>query len=257
MNILLPIPALALLALLAGCAGTPIGPEAEPKAVAWPNFEPARPDETAFEVDSDSSELLIRVDPEGPMARLGHSHVIGGNVISGRVIVHDRSGDARLDLEIDAAAMEVDKPRWRRMLGLKPDLDADAIAGTLANMRGERVLDVNRFPTIEIRSTDVAGPDWMPTVTAHIRLKGALREISVPVAVTLSGDHLQAIGSFELVQSDFGMEPFSAVGGALRVSDRMQIRFRIVARAGPDGVESARGCAADVAMMRDRSRSLG
>lgn len=135
MNMLLRLPALALLVLLAGCAGTPAGPVTEPVSAAWPDFTPPLPDETVYQVDPASSELLLRVDPEGPMAGLGHSHVIGGNVISGRVVAGTRSGSARLDLKLDAAAMEVDRPEWRRAHGLKPELDADAIDGTRANMR--------------------------------------------------------------------------------------------------------------------------
>ncbi|MEX0915663.1 MAG: YceI family protein, partial [Wenzhouxiangellaceae bacterium] len=96
--------------------------------------------------------------------------------------------------------------------------------------------------------------DWMPVVTARIRLRDVVREVDVPVAVVRSGERLQAIGRFELLQSDFGIEPFSAAGGALRVSDRMQLRFRIAAQAGSTrNAEITPACVDDVAMMRDSS----
>lgn len=221
---------MALCALLIGCAATPEPSERGAETVEWPSFEQPQSDESVFRVDSSASEVLIRVDPEGPMARMGHSHVVGGPVLSGMVVTGSEIQDARLDLKIDAAAIEVDRPQWRRAQGLKPELDADAIDGTRDNLRSERVLNVAEYPEISIRSVAVTGPDWIPTVTARIRLRGEIREVTVPVAVTRSGSSLQAIGQFELLQSDFGIEPFSAAGGALRVSDRMQIRFRIVAR---------------------------
>lgn len=222
--------ALPLFALLIGCATTPEPSEPPAEPAEWPSFAQPQSDENVFRVDSSASEVLVRVDPEGPMARMGHSHVVGGPVLSGIVVTGSGIGDARLDLEIDVAAIEVDRPQWRRAQGLKPELDADAINGTRDNLRSERVLNVSEHPAISIRSVAVTGPDWIPTVTARIRLRGEIREVAVPVAVTRSGQTIQAIGQFEVLQSDFGIEPFSAAGGALRVSDRMQIRFRIVAR---------------------------
>jgi len=228
------IPVLLLAVVLVGCAGTPATKDQVSQAAPvedWPAFQDARTGETTYRVDSQASEVLIRVDPEGPMAQLGHSHVVGGPVLSGTIVSGSEIYDARLDLKIDAAALEVDRPEWRRALGLEAELDMDAIEGTRDNMRSERVLDVTRHPEIAIRSVAVAGPDWMPTVTVRIRLRGEVRELAVPVAVIVEGRRLQAIGRLELLQSDFGIEPFSAAGGALRVSDRVRIRFRIVARA--------------------------
>ena len=224
-------PALPILscALLVGCAATPGLPGRAPVPSEWPAFSPPAPGETVFRVDSEASKVLIRVDPEGPMARLGHSHVIGGPVISGIVVTDGDRADARLDLKIDAAALEVDRPEWRRAQGLEPELDAEAIRGTRDNMRSERVLDADRHPEIGLRSVAITGPDWMPLVTVRIRLRGQVREVSVPVAVIRTARRIEAIGHLELFQSDFGIQPYSAAGGALRVSDRMRIRFRIVA----------------------------
>lgn len=163
------------------------------------------------------------------MARLGHSHVIGGNVISGIVVLGSGHETARADIVVDVSSLDVDKPQWRAAEGLKPELDDGTISGTRANMRGERVLDVANHPEISIRSLKVSGPAWLVDVTARIRLRGEVRQIVVPVAVERTERRLTASGAVDLLQSDFGIEPFSTAGGALRVSDRMRIRFRISA----------------------------
>lgn len=219
-----------LCTLLIGCATAPEPSDRAPAPAEWPSFSDPQPGDTVFQVDPEASEVLVRVDPEGPMARLGHSHVIGGPVLSGIIITGGEIRETRLDLKIDAAAFEVDRPEWRRAQGLKPELNADAREGTRDNMRSERVLDVAQYPTISIRSVSVTGPDWLPAVTIRIRLRGETRQRVVPVAVVRADGIIQAIGQFELLQTDFGIEPFSAAGGALRVSNRMRIRFRIVAR---------------------------
>lgn len=223
------VAALIGLALLVGCTSVPERPAEGSASVPWPDFAPTEAGEAVYRVVPESSHLRIRVDPEGPMARLGHSHVIGGNAVTGIVVLGSGAGSARLDLEIDAASLDVDRPEWRSAAGLEPELDADAISGTRSNMRGERVLDVAGHPKIPVRSVGVAGPAWLPDVTARIRLRGKVREVTVPVAVERTDERLIASGALELLQSDFGIEPFSAAGGALRVSDRMRIRFRIVA----------------------------
>jgi len=163
------------------------------------------------------------------MARLGHSHIIGGSVISGTVILGDGHESARLDLSIDASALEVDRPEWRAAAGLEADLDQSAISGTRANMLGKRVLNTESYPEISVRSTGVSGPAWLADVTVRIRLVGEVLEVVVPVAVERTDRRLIASGKIDLLQSDFGIEPFSTAGGALRVSDRMRIRFRIAA----------------------------
>jgi len=225
------LPAMSV-AVLIGCAATPEPPaERDPAVAEWPPFSRPAARETVYRVDRRASEVLIRVDPEGPMARLGHSHVIGGPVISGIVVTEAENPEARLDLKIDTRSLQVDRPEWRRALGLEAELDGEAIRGTRDNMRSERVLDVARYPEIGIRSVAIEGPDWIPTITARIRLRGEVRELTLPVAVARSGPRIEAIGRFELLQSDFGIQPFSTAGGALRVSDRMRIRFRIVALA--------------------------
>lgn len=228
---LLPAVASIGLVLLIGCAAAPERTTGEAESMPWPDFPAPGAREVVHRVDPEASELRIRVDPEGPMARLGHSHVIGGSVISGSVVTGQRPADTRIDIRIDATALEVDRPEWRASEGLKPELDASAVAGTLENMRSESVLDVQRHPEISIRSTAVSGPEWLPDVNVRIRLRGVVREVEVPVAVQRGPRRIVAGGAFELRQTDFGIEPFSAAGGALRVSDRMRIRFRIVAAA--------------------------
>ena len=223
------IAAIAAFALLAGCSGAPERPVAVSQSVPWPEFAPPKPGDRVYRIDTDSSELRIRVDPEGPMARFGHSHIIGGNVISGSVVLGDAQHAARLDLRIDTSSLDVDRPQWRADAGLDAALDPDAISGTRSNMRSDRVLDSVNHPAISIRSVGVEGPTWLSDVTVRIRIRGNVSEVTVPVAVEFDERRLTASGATDLLQSDFGIEPFSAAGGALRVSDRMQIRFRIVA----------------------------
>jgi len=182
-----------------------------------------------FVVDKASSELRIVVHPDGPLARLGHSHVIGGPVISGRVALVEPWQDSALRLTIDVKGLEVDRLEWRRDEGFERDPSESAIEGTRENLLSSAVLDGASHPVIEIESLGLRGPRWQPDIDLRIRLRGQTRELTVPVALTMADDRLVAIGQLSLRQSDFGMTPFSVAGGQLAVADQILVRFRIVA----------------------------
>lgn len=225
---------LSLLAALLGlvaCGTVPDAPEgitptrtADTAATSWP---PGR----AYRVEPDASMLRFVVYPAGPLARVGHPHVIGGGEISGRVVVAEPFEHSRLALSIDVATLDVDRPEWRAQEGFEAGRPADSIAATRRNMLDTGQLDAERHPDIRIESLSISGPRWQPDVTTRVELAGTARELTVPIALDLDDASLTATGRFVIRQSDFGIEPFSAAGGNLRVADEVLVRFRIRAEA--------------------------
>lgn len=217
-----------VLTLLAGCATVPSDPvRSEGKELDWPSRPDVDESTRVYTVDAAASELRVIVAPAGSLARLGHHHVIGGAVWSGELWT---GASVFADLAIDVGALEVDRAAWRRDERLDP-IDEDAVEGTRRNLLGPKVLDAADHPSIEIRSIDRVGPDWQADVTARVRVRGRISEWNVPVAVVREGSRLVVSGELDMDQTVLGLEPFSAAGGALRVADRMRVRFRIVARA--------------------------
>jgi hypothetical protein len=66
-----------------------------------------------------------------------------------------------------------------------------------------------------------------------ITLHGAMRSFSVPAEIELDGGELRASGTLAFDQSSFGMAPFSILGGAIQVQDRLELRFDVRARERP------------------------
>ena len=121
--------------------------------------------------------------------------------------------------------LSVDDADLRAAAGLAPQPSADAIAGTRRNML-DKVLEVDRFPTALLRIVR-QGEDQLEV---GITLKGITRIQLVPARITQAGKSMTVSGRLAILQSDFGIVPFSALGGALSVHDRLEMRFRIVAR---------------------------
>lgn len=218
-------------ALLVAACAAPVRPPAGDvsRAVAQP-VQTVDAVGRRYTVAAEDSELRILVFADGPLARLGHPHVIGGNVISGGLWLAEDFHRSSLELFIDVPALRVDDPEWRLAEGFDPQMDDDAIADTGDNLRSPAVLDAERYPQIVIRSVAVSGPRWQPDVTIEITLRGETRAMTVPVALNVADGTITATGRFRLLQTEFGIEPFSAVSGRLRVADEIMVRFRVVAR---------------------------
>ncbi|MFC5300881.1 YceI family protein [Azospira restricta] len=218
-------------AVLAACApGVPpeeaaLAPPAEPPA-GFPAADyrrAAAAGHRVLQVDPAQSRIVVEVRRDGPLARLGHDHVVASHDLRGQVDL-----DAgRADLYLALARLVVDDPAQRAAAGFAEPPDERAIAGTRRNML-TRVLDAGRFPfaTIAVRRD---APD-APTVRAAITVHGATREFDVPVSSETLADGIAVAGRIDFRQSDFGIVPLTALNGALRVADRLDLHFRIVAR---------------------------
>lgn len=223
----------SLVLLLTGCAtpNEPASGRVDGDRLEWPTVPQVDESAVTYRVDPSESELRVLVAPAGSLARLGHRHVVGGPVVSGVL----RLGESVFaDLDIDVEALQVDPVEWRAAEGWEP-LDEDAIRGTRRNLLGEDVLDAERHPRIEIKSVRARGPEWQSDVRFRVRLRGIVSEHEIPVAVHREPDRVTLTGGFEVDQTALGMAPFSAAGGALRVADTLQVRFRIVARPAETG----------------------
>jgi len=223
--------AMCLGLVLAACAPLPRAPDGisaarvpERAAAEWPRG-------VRYRVDPAASSLRVIVHPAGPMARLGHSHVIGGGSVDGEVVLADPFEDSALRLRIAVDKLLVDRPAWMINEGLENELDEEAVAATRQNMLSKRLLDAEAHPEILVESVALSGPRWQPDIDALITLAGTTRELTVPVALFIDEARLTAAGRFVIRQSDFDIEPFSAAGGSLRVADEVLIRFRIEANA--------------------------
>jgi hypothetical protein len=63
-----------------------------------------------------------------------------------------------------------------------------------------------------------------------VRLAGEQHSIAVPLHYEIQADEIVATGDFPLKQTDLGLSPFTAVGGALKVRNEMKVRLRLVAK---------------------------
>jgi len=204
-------------------------------APAAPPPPPAAPPgggEERYRIDAQRSEVLVLVYRDGRMASLGHNHVVAVRQLSGDVVVATDLARSRWQLQFPVAALSVDDPQLRAAQGedFHTRLDDAAIAGTREHMLGAALLDAAHCPLIHLQSEQIhAGDDGLRLAT-RILVRDHATVVDVPVALQRSADELIASGEFDLTHSELGLTPYSVALGALRVADRIHVRYRLVAR---------------------------
>ena len=221
---------LICLSLLLAACPRPVRPPA-PAPTVPPTPAADTRGATVYEVNPRSSQLSILVFRGGKFSRLGHNHVMTSQDLAGRVWVHPQFPRSGFELSFPVAKLVVDDPEARRAAGsdFPPDIPQSDKDGTRKNMLKPEVLDGERYPEVKLRAAKVGGTLEAPQVTAHITIKDADRDVEVPVKVAVEGAKLRASGEFDVLQSEFGIKPFSVALGALEVQDRLHIKFTIVA----------------------------
>jgi hypothetical protein len=210
--------------LLAGCAAAPPpAPSTAPtagNAAEWYR-QAAAAGAKVLAIDPAQSLIAITVRRGGPLARLGHDHVVASRAITG----YAAPAAGRADFSFRLDQMTVDEAALRREANLDTQPSAAAIAGTRTNML-TRVLEAERFPLVAMHAEQPAGQPLRLSITLH----GVTRTVATPARIDTTPDGVTASGTLQLRQTDFGIVPMSVMGGAMTVQDTMELRYRIVAR---------------------------
>jgi hypothetical protein len=236
------LPARAMLAaagisLLAGCATRQPeagpGPPPAPVATTTNGGLTVPAGAKVFDIDSQRSVVTIRVYRSGPMAKLGHNHVITSAEESGFAWRGTTPGESGFQLRIAVGTLVVDDPAARAAAG--PDfagsVPESAREGTAQNLLRAEVLDAAQFPDVTVIAGGLGGTWQDPVAHADVKIKGVTRRVAVPLDLAAAAGTLTARGTVRLRQTDFGMVPFSVGGGAIQVADEIELGFEIVATA--------------------------
>jgi hypothetical protein len=220
-------------ALLAACGAPPVRPP--PNAGAG-KAHARQPGTTSYRIDSARSELRLLVYRAGPLARLGHNHVIVNRVVTGWIDAAESVSGSSFSLEIPVADFVVDDPDARAEEGadFAADVTDDAKSKTRYNMLSAALLDADRFSTITLTGvavTQATGTGTPATWAARliVQVAGHESRLVVPFVLETAEGRASAFGTAVVRQSDLGLAPFSVMLGALRVEDEITIKFRVIA----------------------------
>jgi hypothetical protein len=152
-----------------------------------------------------NGSLKVKTGKEGAAAKMGHNLVLGVNSWEATV----EGGDSpSIKLTADPGSIEVLEGSG----GAKPlgDKDKKDIKKSIDG----KVLGSSQitFTSSEVSDSQAKG---------DLSIAGGSSQVSVPISV--SGDKIS--GSVQLSQKDFGIKQFSAMMGALKVTDQVTVEF--------------------------------
>jgi hypothetical protein len=188
-------------------------------------------DTQTFEVLTGSSILRIYVGRAGMLAGMGHNHVIVSRDLSGSITLTGQRTLSSAVLTLPVQALIVDDAQERRRAGnayVSIPSESDKSA-TRSNMLGERVLDGETYPDINIavRPLTADGPEWLFRITAELKDNEVILEL--PAGLVIENEHIVLDTEFNLDHGDLGLTPYSVLGGILKVADEIGFELHIEA----------------------------
>jgi polyisoprenoid-binding protein YceI len=175
-------------------------------------------------LDKGGSRFAVRAFASGMLSAMGHSPTIAIRDFSGEVTFDPAApAQASLQIQIKAESLEVTDDISNK--------DRREIETTM----NQKVLESSKHPAITFESTGASAEQlgegrYRIALNGTLSLHGVTRRLPVTAHVTVDGGTLRAYGEFSILQSDYGIEPVSVAGGALKLKDELKFAFDIVSR---------------------------
>jgi polyisoprenoid-binding protein YceI len=161
----------------------------------------------------DNAKLRVRTGRTGGAAKAGHDLLLEVGSWSATVEAGAEPSDTKLTLTADASSLQVLEGTG----GIKPlgTKDKDSIRKTIDD-------DVLKRTSIEFRSTSVS-----PAANGGLQVNGELELLGrkAPVSFALAADGGRLTGTAAINQSDWGIKPYTALFGALKVADEVTVEI--------------------------------
>jgi len=185
---------------------------------------PAQPVYNPGDLHLESSRVFARVGKTG----FGHEHAIVGQVKQGTV--HLGAEQDAGQITFDLTSFTADAQPARDYLGLAGSTDASTQQQVTANMLGKDVLNVKQYPTatFQVKSAKPvaeASKRGLPQyrLEGEFTLHGATRPIQVLADVEEKNGWVHLRGGFSVLQTQYGITPYTKAFGAVGVADRIDI----------------------------------
>lgn len=185
----------------------------------------AQPAVVQYSLVAGESAFTVQAFAEGLFSAFGHDPVIAIRNFSGKLQFEPGTfASASLQVSIDVNSLAI--------AGEVKDKDRVDIERTMR----EQVLEVQRYQEITFTSNNISMSRlgegrYRARIIGDLTMHGATQKnLWISAETTVKDDALRAKGDFSLKQTDFGIKPFSAVGGTIKLKNELKFTFDIVAR---------------------------
>jgi len=166
-------------------------------------------------IGPEQGHVLVYTFRAGVAAGVGHDLVLEATFWSADITVGDDS--ASVEATVDLSSLVVREGRG----GVKPlsDRDRREIAHN-----ARTILDTDHHREARFSSTSVTRTDKGGTIAGELTVRGTTKPFTLEVSED-KPDHYTGTGS--LRQTEFGIKPYTAFFGALKLADRVEIGMTV------------------------------
>jgi polyisoprenoid-binding protein YceI len=171
-----------------------------------------------YRIGSSTGRLLVKTSRAGLGRKAGHDLTIEATRWSGEAaVVLSDPAMSSVTVTVEADSLEVREGSG----GLKPLTDNDR-ADIKQTFQGGALLGTAEHPTIAFRSTRITGTPQSFTISGDLTIKGQTHPVTVHGHSTDDG---RLRGHVTITQSTWGIKPYTAFLGALRLADEVRLEF--------------------------------
>jgi polyisoprenoid-binding protein YceI len=170
-------------------------------------------------LDTNSGDLHVYTFKEGLLSKLAHDLLIEATDFKVNLEVPEAGfASGSLELEIQANSLKVicALKDGERTDGLKEKDVAD-----IERDMGVKVLHPDKYPTANFRSKSIQEKEGGYNINGDLSLHGVTK--SIDFDIDTSGENLK--GTITLLQKNYGIKPFKAMMGTLKIKNEINIRF--------------------------------
>jgi polyisoprenoid-binding protein YceI len=162
--------------------------------------------------------LQIRTGREGLAQKVGHDLTLELSNWNATVTIDPEPAQSMVTAAIETRSMEVIAATG----GVKAMTDKDKkdIKKNIAGLLGDQTITF-QSKSVQPRSESAV------TVVGDLSIGGYTRETTVDLSIQPDGTATRLTARVPVIQSSFGVKPFSAMLGALKVKDEVQVELEV------------------------------
>ena len=173
-----------------------------------------------IDADQTAGDLTLHTGRAGLGSKVGHDLTLRVRQWSAQAGLDDAGNVTSLRVVAVLSSLEV----VRGDGGLKPLSDKDK-ATILDNAVG--AMKAKAHPEMIFEAADLQLAAGDARADGQISLAGVTRPAAVDLVIARDGNRVSVQAHAELVQSDFGIKPYSGMLGALKVRDMVEVRAQL------------------------------
>lgn len=184
----------------------------------------AQDEAVSLAIDNAQTRVLALAYKGGAASAVAHDHVIHARTVTGTGTWHPTdASQCSISVDVKVHDLFPDANDMRQMVGLPGTLTDGQRDEILGHVLARYQLWAEQHSQITFRSTSISGTTGSVTVQGDFTMRGVTKPLSVPMQLTETDGTVRAVGQVQIKQSDFGYQPYSALFGALKVKDAVDL----------------------------------